>query len=131
MSRNFLIESPVADYAWKLTGNSKEICGIKCMEATFEKDSTLTAAWFAPSIPVSVGPALYGGLPGIIMEININNGKRVISAVSVKDEDPSDLIRKPTKGKKVTREEFSEIVKEKTGQQNQEGGGVFMIKITN
>ena len=28
------------------------------------------SAWFTPEIPVSTGPSMYGGLPGLILEIN-------------------------------------------------------------
>ena len=30
-------------------------------------------AWFTPEIPVSTGPAMYGGLPGLILEISDGN----------------------------------------------------------
>ncbi len=130
MSRNFLIESPAEAFPWKLTGSRKDICGIPCIEASFDKDSTHTVAWFAPSLAVPAGPGKYGGLPGLILEVNMDNGKRIITAVSVKDEDVAGLIVKPTKGKKVTREEFDAIVKEKTGQDGKEGGAVFMIQMT-
>jgi GLPGLI family protein len=129
MSRLFLIESAPDTLPWKLTGNRREILGYTCLEAAYTKDSSRTVAWFAPSIPVPTGPGSYRGLPGLILEVNVNDGKRVISASSVKDEDVASLIVRPKKGKKVSKEEFNKMVEEKTGQSKSEGGAVFMIKI--
>jgi len=131
MSRLFLIESPVDSVAWKLTGNRREILGYPCMEAYSMKDTVKTIAWFTPAIPVSTGPGNYRGLPGLILEVNVNDGKRVITATSVTSGDVAALIVKPKKGKKVSREEFNSIVEEKTGEMSGEGGGTFIIKISN
>jgi len=129
MSRMFLIEAPVDSTGWKLTGNQREILGFQCMEAVSVKDTNTTIAWFTPAIPVAGGPSDFIGLPGLILEVNVNNGKRIIAAASVNAGNVADRIVKPKKGRKVTREEFKSIVEEKTGEQQGEGGATFMIKI--
>jgi GLPGLI family protein len=129
MSRMFLIEFQADTMAWKLTGNRREILGYPCMEAIYIRDSVKTVAWFTPSIPISTGPAKYHGLPGLILEVNVNDGKRLITAASVTPGNVSDLLVKPKKGKKVTREEFNKMVEEKTGQNKEQGGDVIMIQI--
>lgn len=129
MSRMFLLTSNADTIPWKLTGNRREILGNACFEAVYQKDTIKTVAWFAPSIPVSVGPAKYHGLPGLILEVNVNDGKRIISAVSVTPGEVDALLSKPSKGKKVTREEFDKIVEEKTGEMQGEGGATMMIRI--
>lgn len=128
MSRIFLIESPGDTLPWKLTGNRRDILGYPCLEATMLKDGLTTVAWFTPSIPVSTGPSKFGGLPGLILEVIVNQGKRVITAASIKLADVAELIAKPTKGKKVTREEFNKIVDEKTGERGG-GGNRVVIRI--
>jgi GLPGLI family protein len=62
--------------------------------------------WFAPEISFSFGPLGYGGLPGLILELQddifvykINELKYVESL----------KIKKPNSGKKVTKKEFLEI----------------------
>jgi len=130
LSRMFLIESKADSLPWKLTGNRREILGFPCMEAVYTKDSSKTIAWFTPSIRVSAGPGKYIGLPGLILEINFDNGKRIISASSVTKADVAELIVKPKEGKKVSRKEFDKIVEEKTGETNGHNGGTIMIKIS-
>jgi GLPGLI family protein len=129
MSRIFLIESMTDTLPWKLTGNRREILGYPCLEASYTKDSSSALAWFTPSIPVPAGPGSYRGLPGLILEVNVNDGKRVISAASVTMADVTDQVVKPKKGKKISKDEFNKMVEEKTGQSNNGGGAVFMIKI--
>ncbi len=68
--------------------------------------------WFTPQIPVSNGPAEFGGLPGLIMELNMYRTTLLCSKVVINPKNP-DKIERPTKGKKVTRKEYTRIVKEK------------------
>jgi len=129
MSRVFLIEGG-ADQQWKLTGNQKMILDFPCQEAIFEKDSSKIVAWFTPVIPVSIGPSNYGGLPGLILSVEADDGKNVITANSV-DFTPvsAGKLEKPRKGKNVTREEFDQIVAEKMKEMGAENGsgGTQMI----
>lgn len=130
MSRIFLIEGELAKDNWKLTGEQKMVLDYPCMQASqiTEKDTIL--AWFTPAIPVSAGPSNYVNLPGLVLEVDINNGTRVLKAQSIDlKELEKALIAKPKKGKKVTREEFMEIVDEKTkemGGENQGGRRVII-----
>lgn len=114
MTRTFLIKGVLAKGNWKLTSNQKMILDYPCQEATQIMEEDTISAWFTPVIPVSAGPSNYVNLPGLVLEVNINNGKRVIVAQSVtlKVIDKK-LIAKPKKGKKVTKEEFRKIVEEK------------------
>lgn len=124
MTRMFLIDGEMETSPWKLTGEEKEILGFTCQEAVMEKDSVKTVAWFTPSIPVSAGPGSYNNLPGLVLEVNVKDGDRVISATSV-EENTGDLAKlgKPKEGKKVTREEFNKIVSEKMKEMGVERGG--------
>jgi len=62
---------------------------------------------------VSHGPAEYGGLPGLILELTTNQTVLLCSKI-VMNPEKKDEILMPTKGEKVTRNEYDEIVKLKT-----------------
>lgn len=132
MTRTFLIEGS-AENKWKLTGNQKKILDYPCQEAELDGAEEKTLAWFTSVIPVSGGPGNYGGLPGMILAVDIKDGNNTITATSVElAKLEKGLIEKPKKGKKVSREEFETIVQEKMkemGAEHGEGGGTFMIKI--
>ena len=129
MTRVFLIEGEI-EQQWKLTGNQKMILDFPCQEAVMEKDSSKIIAWFTPVIPVSAGPANYGGLPGLILSVEKDNGNSILTATSVNFSSLiKEKIEKPGKGKKVTRNEYDQIVAEKTKEMGAEGanGGTQMI----
>ena len=102
------------------------------MEATATvKDTIPLTAWFTPQIPVSIGPNGYGGLPGMIMQIDQNNGDLLITATDVSVDSPNmELIVAPTKGKKVNKDQYKKIVddkmKELNAQQSASGGATFI-----
>jgi GLPGLI family protein len=124
MTRMFLIDSDIPESKWKITGEQKMILDFPCMEATrTDTSGVITRAWFTPSIPVRSGPAKYHNLPGLILEVDINNSERTITAKSVSLDPPEkSLLKKPRDGKKVTREEYDKIVAEKMKEMGVEGG---------
>lgn len=113
MTRLFLIENKIENQAWKPGVNQRKIQGYICQEATMKRGEKIITAWFTPNIPISIGPDNYGGLPGLILAIDIN-GENLILATSVNLTPPPDgSISKPKGGKKIKQEVFDKIVAEK------------------
>lgn len=113
MSRYFIIQSALDKYEWKLGTEQRKIQGYVCQQATTKKGEETITAWFAPEIPVSVGPDVYGGLPGIILAVDIN-GENVLLATSVDLSAPDDKkISIPKDGKKIKQKAFDKIFEEK------------------
>ena len=80
--------------------------------ATSSKEEVIIA-WYTPQIPVSQGPDEYWGLPGLILEVSA--GRTVILCNKIVINPKEGLaIEKPKKGDEVSREEYQEIVVEKT-----------------
>ena len=83
-----VVEIEPVMYEWTITKETKEIDGYTCYKATSplftdgkkSEDSKLNVvAWFAPKIPVPYGPNGYGGLPGLILEL-----QKYVSTIYVK-----------------------------------------------
>lgn len=130
--RVFLISGERKQLAWKMTGEQKKVLGYVCQKATCQDSTETIEAWFTPQISAPAGPDKFGGLPGLILELNLNNGSRTIVATKVELKSlPADALTKPTKGKEVTQAEFDKIEAEKMKEMEQEmggqGGGVRMI----
>lgn len=112
----YLVSSSLKELEWKTSKETKLVNGFKTFKATAvetyvnEKGNntwTITA-WFAPEINKPFGPGGYGGLPGLILELD--RGKKTYTAssieeVTLKEEDVS----LPKTGKKVTKKEFEAI----------------------
>jgi len=78
---------------------------------TIENPKTIEiVAWYTPQIPVSHGPAEFGGLPGLILELTTDKTVLICSKI-VMNPEKKDEILMPTKGEKVTRNEYDEIIK--------------------
>jgi GLPGLI family protein len=114
MTRKFLITGIRPSYEWRLTGEQSELLGFTVHKATVEQDSSHIEAWFTPEIPVPAGPGLFGGLPGMILSVSVDDGQTVYSATEVKlDPVEAEAIKAPEEGEDVSREEYEEIVAEK------------------
>jgi len=72
----------------------------------------IVTAWFTPQIPVKTGPGEFGGLPGLILEMNIDRTTLLCSKIVLNPKEEIKVIP-PDKGKEVSREEYNEIVAEK------------------
>ena len=133
MGKVFLIKDNLVTYDWKLTGETKNIGNYTCYKAVYEveeeeiqinmidgdvkeekviKKRTLVA-WYTLEVPISNGPSNYGGLPGLILEVNDGDLTIVCSEIVLNPKEVKE-IKEPTKGKIVTRKKFEAIAKEKT-----------------
>jgi len=70
-------------------------------------------AWYTLQIPVSQGPGEYWGLPGLILEVSSGRTTVLCSKIVMNPEE-KEAIKKPSKGKEVTKVEYNKIMKKKT-----------------
>lgn len=109
----FRVPAAVASVEWRVTGQRGEHVGYDVAQAVGVVAGNAVEAWFAPDIPVSAGPALYGGLPGIILVLSVEGkeGRTVFAATEVVLEGMDEgLIRVPDEGETKTQEEYGSIV---------------------
>ena len=96
---------------WKITAETKTIAGYTCRKAVLACATCKNPveAWFTPEIPVPFGPAGYGGLPGLILELK--KYRMVLTAKKVKPLKRKPAIRKPTGDVKMTMDEYEQMLK--------------------
>jgi GLPGLI family protein len=66
--RNVIVSDTLKDIAWILLSEKKKIGNFLCNSAKTRFAGRNYTVWYAPEIPVSVGPWKLHGLPGIIVE---------------------------------------------------------------
>ena len=143
--RTFIIDDSIRSMKWKMSGETKNILGLPCMKATATnistrsqmtmedgkmerkeiQDTALFVAWFTSNVPVPAGPAEYQGqLPGLILEMDISNGRQVFKATSISEKADLALIKEPTGKKRYTQAEFRKEREKMLDemQQNNRGG---------
>lgn len=125
-ARNYVVTDSIRKENWKLTGESRTILGYPCQQAISQRivkrmmtamengelkkqevsDTMNITVWFAPAVPVPAGPEYQGQLPGLILAIDVDNGRVVYEAVELTQQVDIADIKEPSKGKKVTQAEF-------------------------
>lgn len=114
--KNYLIEDTLAGGNWKMTAETKQVLGYNCIKATTTdtvRKREITA-WFTDALSLSSGPSQYGQLPGLILEIDINNGEIVIAAKKVEFKKlKKGEFEAPKKGEKITEAEFQKLMAER------------------
>lgn len=128
--KNYLIEDSLTMPDWKVTTETKTILGYPCTKAT-TTDTTRKreiVAWFTGGIGLSSGPAQYGQLPGMILEVDINNGEIVIAAQKVEFKKlKKGELEAPRKGEKIDAAGFDKLMADRL----RENGGRQMRIIRN
>ncbi|MDO4728666.1 MAG: GLPGLI family protein [Bacteroidota bacterium] len=139
--KQFLVKDKIIKFEWELTSETKLIGEYVCYKATapnnfdgnvfldmveeekkkqdntgflsrMEKDTPkVITAWYTPQIPVSNGPSYFGGLPGLILEINDGESVILCSQLVINPKNPKE-IKAPKKGKEVTLEEYNKEFKQ-------------------
>ena len=125
--KKFLITDSIRRGNWKLSDETKTILNHLCRKATTQRigkrmamnmdngkmerkeidDTSSIVAWFTSDIPVAAGPEVQGQLPGLILSLETNNGRTVYTALEISPKADTGAIKEPTKGKKVTPDEFT------------------------
>ena len=148
--KKFLISDSIRRGNWKLSDETKTILNHVCRKATSQRigkrmmmtmdngkmerkeldDTSAVVAWFTTDIPVPGGPEMQGQLPGVILSMETNNGRTVYTALEISPKADIAAIREPTKGKKVTPDEFAiERNKMMDEMEKNSQGGNFRIRI--
>lgn len=98
--------------------DKKEINDLICYKASFSNKvqrgdqffNYVIIAWFCPEIPIPIGPLGYGGLPGLILELQ--NGMDLYGATEIKFEKIKKEIIKPNQGKLIAYQDFEKMIEE-------------------
>jgi GLPGLI family protein len=143
MDKQYLIlDSIKRSGTWKLSEETKTILNHLCRKAVSERmgkrmtmgmengnmvrkevdDTISVVAWFTTDIPVSVGPESQGQLPGLILEMETNRGRTKYIALEIQAKPDLSAIKEPTKGKKVTRAEFTDETRKLMDEMQKNGG---------
>lgn len=113
--KTYIVTDSLHAPQWKVMNKIKEVKGYLCMMAVSKdtiKNQTITA-WFANDIAVQAGPEKYYGLPGLILELDVNDGDLIITAdkIELKPVTPEQIaLPKKMKGKKVNQTQYNDLL---------------------
>ena len=118
LGKKFLVKSPLNQYKWVLTKVTKKIDKYLCHKAyyvftnpKFPNKSIIITAWYSKELPFPFGPVGYGGLPGLILELDYLD--YAFAAKKITFNKDFEIVR--PKGNVVSSEELRAYFLKKTG----------------
>lgn len=112
--KTFRVQDSMRVLQWKIEDEIRTIADYKCRKAVSRIcDSVYVVAFYTDDIPVSGGPEMFSGLPGMIMELAIPRLHTVWTATKVEltASKPEDFAM-AEKNKQMTENELYEKLKE-------------------
>ncbi|PPK86324.1 GLPGLI family protein [Neolewinella xylanilytica] len=118
MDRTFIMEDKWLKPEWEIPENQRANMAYtlpsKLAFAVSPEGDTLTA-YFTESIPLGIGPQGYGGLPGAIVYLKVENeGSFTEYTMKTMQPNPGELsLKKPSEGDKISREKFEKVAEKR------------------
>jgi len=107
---SYLTKDQLPEFSWRLTNETRTYLDYRVVKATALVDSSIVEAWFTPDIPISGGPGLYSGLPGLILLVTHEAIGEVYSAELI-DLGVRPRIVAPSTGRAVSTKKYNQIKK--------------------
>jgi GLPGLI family protein len=129
LGKEYLIEDSLALPPWKFGTETKRIMGYDCKQAMHynEDRKEQVVAWYAPQLRPFLGPEKFNTLPGAVLEVNLNDGERVITAKNLQIRAlKKNEIKVPTHGIKTTQADFRKMVEEHTARMRANGADIII-----
>lgn len=151
----FLVIDSLKVFQWELQSETKKIGDYTCYKAmsikkvtqedldNYEKEKVkqdaaktafftvsepkekITTVWYTPEIPVSHGPGEFWGLPGLIMEASFDDTVLLCSKIILQPKNKIQ-IKKPKKGKRVTKKEYDSLMEKQLEKMTDENGVIHI-----
>jgi GLPGLI family protein len=112
LGKKYRIEDSVRIVPWKLVSDTKTILGYTCNKATYynEERQQNVVAWYTDKLRPFLGPEGFNTLPGAVLQIDINDGERMVTAKKIENRKlEKGELKVPTGGIKTTEPEFKKI----------------------
>lgn len=129
LGKEYLIEDSLVLPPWKFGAEIKRIMGYDCKQATHynEERKQQVVAWYAPQLRPFLGPEKFNTLPGAVLQVDLNDGERVITAKSFQARAlKKNELKVPNHGIKITQADFRKMVDEHTARMRANGADIII-----
>lgn len=137
----YLISDSVVAPEWKFSDETKTLLGYRCKKAWYTHETEMTifkhssresgakvdtikykqeiVAWYTEALPGSLGPDRYHSLPGLVLEVSINDGEQSLLATDIELRNVSaDELTFSRAGIPVTRAAYKQILAERIAKES-------------
>ena len=111
-------EDSTARFFWTLLPDTTEVCGYVCRKAEATFRGIRWTAWYAPEIPLGIGPWKFNGLPGLVLWAYDDKGTHDVKLTAVRRSAGTRITFQTEKRFRAKRERVnSQMRRFKTGMQ--------------
>lgn len=111
VAQTFRFEDKLPRIEWQIQDESKNILGYACQKAVGKLYNREWTVWFTLDIPISEGPWLLAGLPGLILEANDSDNIFHFTAIELSKDNTLSVEPTSKKHIKCSRKELLEYRK--------------------
>jgi GLPGLI family protein len=129
LGKEYLVEDSLSLPPWKFGTETKKVMGYDCKQALHynEERKQHVVAWYAPNLRPFLGPEKFNTLPGAVLEVNVNEGERIMTAKNLLGRTlKKNEIKIPNHGIKTTEAEFRKMVEEHTARMRANGADIII-----
>lgn len=129
MGKKYLIEDSLSVMPWKFGTETKELGGYTCKQASYfnEERKQNIVAWYTDQLRPFLGPENFNTLPGAILQVDINEGERTITAKTIELRPlKKNELKIPAGGTKTTQQEFRKMMNEQMERMRANGGNIII-----
>jgi GLPGLI family protein len=123
--KHYLIKDSIRISPWKMQDETKNVGGYLCKRAAYTDTvrNHQIVAWYTDKIKAFLGPEAFNTLPGTVLQVDINNGERVITAEKIEFVPlKKSELKIPSGGIQLNESEFAKIVEDTHKKMGQQGG---------
>ena len=112
-----MYEENIPQTEWQLSDSTMTISGYECKQATGTVYGRAWTVWYADELPMSYGPYILGGLPGLILKATDADGlfKFNLSGIEAATDGEKVAMSLEKKPQKCTRKHFLKMRSEEDG----------------
>lgn len=129
MGKKYQIEDSLKIQPWKFGNETKQISGYSCKQASFfnEERKVNVVAWYTDKLRPFLGPETFHTLPGAVLQVDINDGERVITAKTIELRSlKKNELKLTSGGTKITEPEFRKMMSEQMERMRANGGNIII-----
>jgi len=108
--KTYDIKNSLPELQWTILADTKKMKDYTLQKAQTTYGNTKITAWFTEDIPVNIGPRIFRGLPGLIMELKMNKLNYKVEKIDFVN-NLSPIVPPKPDGKYLSQKKFREIIK--------------------
>jgi GLPGLI family protein len=105
----YRITSEIPAFDWKIVDETKKIENFNCQKAILNFSNRVWEAWFTTDIALQTGPSIFGGLPGLIIQMNDNKNNYIFNLAGIKKDENIDTDYLSSKFLDVSENQFKKL----------------------